>query len=40
LAICHCWRAPMIARMAEAEAEAKAAQAKRTYTARLKAARA
>jgi len=24
LAICHCWRAPMIARMAEAEAKAKA----------------
>lgn len=38
LAICHCWRAPMIARMAEAEA--KAAEAKRTYESKLKAARA
>ncbi|MEN4479873.1 crossover junction endodeoxyribonuclease RuvC [Mycolicibacterium cosmeticum] len=38
LAICHCWRAPMIARMAQAEA--KAAEAKRAYQARLKAARA
>lgn len=38
LAICHCWRAPMIARMAAAEA--KAAEAKRTYQAKLKAARA
>ncbi|BBY97059.1 crossover junction endodeoxyribonuclease RuvC [Mycolicibacterium fallax] len=38
LAICHCWRAPMIARMAQAEA--KAAQIKRDYAARLKAARA
>jgi crossover junction endodeoxyribonuclease RuvC len=38
LAICHCWRAPMIARMAEAEA--KAAAAKRTYESKLKAARA
>ena len=26
LAICHCWRAPMIARMAEAEAHGRAAQ--------------
>lgn len=38
LAICHCWRAPMIARMAEAEA--KAAEAKRNYESKLKAARA
>jgi crossover junction endodeoxyribonuclease RuvC len=37
LAICHCWRAPMIARMAEAnkKAEALAAQQKRAYTAKL-----
>lgn len=38
LAICHCWRAPMIARMAEAEA--KAAEARRNYESKLKAARA
>jgi crossover junction endodeoxyribonuclease RuvC len=38
LAICHCWRAPMIARMAEAAT--KAAEAKRTYESKLKAARA
>ncbi|WP_179475007.1 crossover junction endodeoxyribonuclease RuvC [Mycolicibacterium vinylchloridicum] len=38
LAICHCWRAPMIARMAQAEA--MAAEQKRAYQARLKAARA
>ncbi len=38
LAICHCWRAPMITRMAEAEA--KAAEQKRLYQAKLKAARA
>jgi len=38
LAICHCWRAPMIARMAEAEA--KAAEFKKQYTAKVKAARA
>lgn len=41
LAICHCWRAPMIARMAAAEA--LAAQQRRAYraklAARLKAAR-
>ncbi len=37
LAICHCWRAPMIARMAQAEA--MAAEQKRAYQARLKAAR-
>ena len=36
LAICHCWRAPMIARMAKAEA--LAAEHKRAYQARLKAA--
>jgi crossover junction endodeoxyribonuclease RuvC len=34
LAICHCWRAPMIARMAEAEA--KAAEQKKLYQAKLK----
>jgi crossover junction endodeoxyribonuclease RuvC len=33
LAICHCWRAPMIARMAQAEAAA--AEAQRAYRARL-----
>ncbi|BBY61431.1 crossover junction endodeoxyribonuclease RuvC [Mycolicibacterium sarraceniae] len=37
LAICHCWRAPMIARMAQAEA--MAAEQQRAYQARLKAAR-
>jgi crossover junction endodeoxyribonuclease RuvC len=37
LAICHCWRAPMIARMAQAEA--LAAQHKRDYLAKVKAAR-
>ncbi|QEN14789.1 crossover junction endodeoxyribonuclease RuvC [Mycolicibacterium psychrotolerans] len=37
LAICHCWRAPMIARMAQAEA--MAAEQKRAYQARLKSAR-
>ena len=37
LAICHCWRAPMIARMAEAEQIA--AEQRRAYAARLKAAR-
>jgi crossover junction endodeoxyribonuclease RuvC len=37
LAICHCWRAPMIARMAEAEA--LAAEQRRNYQAKLKAAR-
>ena len=36
LAICHCWRAPMIARMAQAEA--MAAEQRRAYQARLKAA--
>jgi crossover junction endodeoxyribonuclease RuvC len=36
LAICHCWRAPMIARMAHAEA--MAAEQRRKYKARLKAA--
>jgi crossover junction endodeoxyribonuclease RuvC len=35
LAICHCWRAPMIARMAAAEAQA--AEAQRRYRATLKA---
>ncbi|HLS00321.1 MAG TPA: crossover junction endodeoxyribonuclease RuvC [Mycolicibacillus parakoreensis] len=38
LAICHCWRAPMIARMAAAEA--LAAEQRKKYQARLKAARA
>jgi crossover junction endodeoxyribonuclease RuvC len=38
LAICHCWRAPMIARMAEAEA--KAAEYQKQYAQKLKAARA
>lgn len=37
LAICHCWRAPMIARMAKAEA--MAAEQKKRYQAKLKAAR-
>lgn len=37
LAICHCWRAPMIARMAAAEA--MAAEQRRKYQAKLKAAR-
>lgn len=37
LAICHCWRAPMIARMAVAEA--MAAEQRKKYQARLKAAR-
>ncbi len=34
LAICHCWRAPMMARMAVAEAAA--AEQKRRYEARLR----
>src|SRR5246500_2484870 len=39
LAICHCWRAPMIARMAEAnkKAEAIAAQQRHNYRAKLEA---
>jgi crossover junction endodeoxyribonuclease RuvC len=37
LAICHCWRAPMISRMAAAEA--LAAEQQKKYRARLKAAR-
>jgi crossover junction endodeoxyribonuclease RuvC len=37
LAICHCWRAPMMARMAAAEAQA--AQQRHNYLAKLKAAR-
>ncbi len=37
LAICHCWRAPMLARMAKAEA--LAAQQRHAYLAKLKAAR-
>ena len=38
LAICHCWRAPMIARMAQAEQ--RAAEQQRAYAARIKAVRA
>ncbi|MGK2882290.1 MAG: crossover junction endodeoxyribonuclease RuvC [Mycobacterium sp.] len=37
LAICHCWRAPMIARMAAAEAIA--AEQRRKYQAKLRSAR-
>jgi crossover junction endodeoxyribonuclease RuvC len=37
LAICHCWRAPMIARMADAEA--KAAEQRKKFAAKVKAAR-
>lgn len=37
LAICHCWRAPMLARMAEVEA--KAAAQRKAFKAKLKAAR-
>jgi crossover junction endodeoxyribonuclease RuvC len=37
LAICHHWRAPMLARLAKAEA--LAAEQRRKYTAKLKAAR-
>ncbi|OBG25247.1 crossover junction endodeoxyribonuclease RuvC [Mycobacterium sp. 852002-51057_SCH5723018] len=39
LAICHCWRAPMIARIAEAnkKAEAMAAQQRHAYRAKLQA---
>jgi crossover junction endodeoxyribonuclease RuvC len=37
LAICHCWRAPMLARLAKAEA--LAAQQQRAYRAKLKALR-
>ncbi len=37
LAICHCWRAPMIARMARAEQ--LAAEQRRAFAARLKAVR-
>jgi len=37
LAICHCWRAPMLARMAEAEA--RAAEVAKHHRARLAAAR-
>jgi crossover junction endodeoxyribonuclease RuvC len=36
LAICHCWRAPMIARMAEAEA--KVAEQRRKFAAKVRAA--
>ncbi len=36
LAICHCWRAPMIARMAAAEA--KAAEQRKKFAVKLKAA--
>jgi len=37
LAICHCWRAPMIARMAAAEAMAE--EQRRKFQAKIKAAR-
>lgn len=37
LAICHCWRAPMIARMAKAQE--MAAEQRRVYAAKLKAVR-
>ena len=37
LAICHCWRAPMIARMTAAEA--KAAEQRRKFAAKVRAAR-
>ena len=36
LAICHCWRAPMIARMAEAEA--KVAEQRKKFAAKVRAA--
>jgi crossover junction endodeoxyribonuclease RuvC len=36
LAICHCWRAPMIARMAEAEA--KAVEQRKKFAAKVRAA--
>lgn len=36
LAICHCWRAPMIARLAAAEA--KAAEQRKRFAAKVKAA--
>jgi crossover junction endodeoxyribonuclease RuvC len=36
LAICHCWRAPMIARMAAAEA--KAAEQRKKFAAKVRAA--
>jgi crossover junction endodeoxyribonuclease RuvC len=37
LAICHCWRAPMIVRMAEAEA--KVAEQRKKFATKVKAAR-
>ena len=37
LAICHCWRAPMIARMAEAEA--RIVEQRKKFAAKVKAAR-
>jgi crossover junction endodeoxyribonuclease RuvC len=37
LAICHCWRAPMIARMAEAQV--KAAEQRKKFAAKVRAAR-
>lgn len=41
LAICHCWRAPMIARMAQANSkvEALVAQQRRNYAAKVQAAK-
>lgn len=35
LAICHCWRAPMLARMAKAEAAAE--EQRKAFAARMKA---
>ncbi|MBV9091934.1 MAG: crossover junction endodeoxyribonuclease RuvC [Mycobacteriaceae bacterium] len=37
LAICHCWRAPMLARLAEAQA--RAAEQRKKFAAKLRAAR-
>lgn len=37
LAICHCWRAPMIARMADTEA--KAAERRKKFAEKVRAAR-
>lgn len=37
LAICHCWRAPMLARMAQAEA--RAAEQRKKFEAKVKAAK-
>jgi crossover junction endodeoxyribonuclease RuvC len=37
LAICHCWRAPMLARMEEAKARAE--EQRKKFEAKVKAAR-